>query len=43
MTVVYLDAKDTFDEAVRELMRRKLDNAQAILDGKLLPKASPTT
>ena len=40
MTVVYLDAKDTFDEAVRELMRRKLDNAQAILDGKLLPKAS---
>ncbi|EOD40135.1 hypothetical protein EMIHUDRAFT_222990 [Emiliania huxleyi CCMP1516] len=40
VTVVYLDAKDTFDEAVRELMRRKLDNAQAILDGKLLPKAS---
>ena len=40
MTVVYLDAKDTFDEAIRELMRRKLDNAQAILDGKLLPKAS---
>ena len=39
--VVYLDAKDTFDEAVRGLMNDKLGNAKAILDGKLkkgLPK-----
>ena len=28
VTVVYLDAKDTFDEAVRSLMNDKLDNAQ---------------
>ena len=35
VTAHYLDAKNTFDEAVRTLFEGKLENAEAILDHKL--------